>query len=93
MGGSGGGGGSGAAGADPVALPREEDPSVPSDDGERLVEVVVLVVGVAALLLNGLAKELQEQVGHWRGSLSSAELRDFKSQCLREKTGMSKKAQ
>lgn len=48
-------------------------------------------------------KVVQEQVGHWRGSAweSSASaaaavvgwLRDLRSQCLREKTGTSKKAQ
>lgn len=63
--------------------------SVPSEDGERPVEVV----GVATLLSKGLMKVLQEQVGHRRGSVSSTELRDLRSQCLREKTGMSKNAQ
>lgn len=50
----------------------------------------------AAAAAKGLVKVLQEQVGHWRGSeevSSAVEVRDLRSQCLREKTGMSKKAQ
>lgn len=79
----------------PDALPSG-DPRVPSEEeGERPVELVV--GGVLTLLplfvLKGLTKVLHEQVGQRRGSLSSAELRDFRSQCLRENTGMSKNAQ
>lgn len=81
----------------PDVLPRGE-PRVPSEEeGERPVELVVGGVLTTLLpllvLLKGLTKVLHEQVGQRRGSLSSAELRDFRSQCLREKTGMSKNAQ
>lgn len=104
----GGGGGSGSGGTmtlppggiedDTVpALPSGE-PRVPSEeDGERPVELVVggvlMLLPLLPLVLKGLTKVLHEQVGQRRGSLSSAELRDFRSQCFREKTGMSKNAQ
>lgn len=99
-GGGGGGGGTmtlppGIEDAVP-ALPSGE-PRVPSEEeGERPVELVVggvLMLPLPLLLLKGLTKVLHEQVGQRRGSLSSAELSDFRSQCLREKTGMSKNAQ
>lgn len=82
------------AAATAVGPLREEVPSVPSEEGERLVEAVVVgVVALPVVLGKALVKLLQEQVGHWRGSVSSVALRDLRSQCLREKTGMSKKAQ
>lgn len=83
--------------------------SVAADDDEGDRPADDMVVGAAPVLLpagvgrlNGLAKVLHEQAGHWRGSslLSAATLldgdvllKDWRSQCLREKTGMSKKAQ
>lgn len=86
--------GAAAAAAAAVGPLREEVPSVPSEEGERLVEAVVVgVVALPVVLGKALVKLLQEQVGHWRGSVSSVALRDLRSQCLREKTGMSKKAQ
>lgn len=84
---------------------EEQQPSVAvsvaeDEDGERPAALVVGVETVVAVLFGpagkALVKELQEQVGHWRGSsvaMVSVELRDLRSQCLREKTGMSKKAQ
>lgn len=69
----------------------------PSDAGERPVGEVVspLLLGVPTPpVAKGLVIKLQEQAGHCRGSLSSLVLRDdLRSQCLREKMGMSKKAQ
>lgn len=70
--------------------------------GERAVPalgVEPLLEAGAGAVWKGLVKVLQEQVGHWRGSsaalfmLSEVLLRDLRSQCLREKTGISKKAQ
>lgn len=78
---------------DGVARMVGAGPSVVEDDGERPAEVgAVLPVGVGRL--NELERLLQGQVGHCRGSSAlSAKLRDWRSQCLRENTGISKKAQ
>lgn len=77
----------------PPLSTEEDDEDKPADTGAA---AALLPVGVGKL--KGLAKELQEQVGHWRGSsvwlsVEEGELRDWRSQCLREKTGISKKAQ
>lgn len=54
----------------------------------------MLLVRGGLSVLNGFVKELHEQVGHLRGSTSASDsFRALRSQCLREKTGMSKKAQ
>lgn len=77
--------------------------SAEDGEGDRPAEAgaapVLLPAGVGRL--NGLPKELQEQVGHCRGSSvllsvegdKEEEARDWRSQCLPENTGMSKKAQ
>lgn len=91
----GGGGGMTTVPGIDDAVPKGE-PRVPSEeDGERPVELVLggVLMLLPLFVLKGLTKVLHEQVGQRRGSLSSAELRDFRSQCLREKTGMSKNAQ
>lgn len=80
----------------PSMVPHRLEPApVPSDEGDV---TPALPVGVVALVEPGkaLVKVLQEQLGHFRGSsllLFPGELSDFRSQCLRLKTGMSKKAQ